>query len=74
MFPGGKGGRCLGLTTLHLHVPIALKSGNLKLLEPSGPVRACNGIAFLFIYLFICLFIYFILFYFILFYFILFVI
>jgi hypothetical protein len=26
-------------------VPIVLKSGNLKLLEPSGPVKACNGIA-----------------------------
>jgi len=23
-----------------------LKSGNLKLLEPSGPVQACNGFAF----------------------------
>ena len=22
-----------------------MKSGNLKLLEPSGPVRACNGTA-----------------------------
>jgi hypothetical protein len=26
-------------------VPIVLKSGNLNLLEPSGPVKACNGIA-----------------------------
>jgi hypothetical protein len=26
-------------------VPIALKSGSLNLLEPSGPVQACNGIA-----------------------------
>jgi hypothetical protein len=25
-------------------VPIVLKSGNLTLLEPSGPVQACNGI------------------------------
>jgi hypothetical protein len=25
-------------------VPIALKSGNLNLLEPSGSVKACNGI------------------------------
>ena len=29
----------------HLHVPIVLKFGNLNLLEPSGPVQACNGIA-----------------------------
>jgi hypothetical protein len=26
-------------------VPFVLKCGNLKLLEPSGPVQACNGIA-----------------------------
>jgi hypothetical protein len=24
---------------------MVLKSGNLNLLEPSGPVKACNGIA-----------------------------
>jgi hypothetical protein len=29
----------------HLHVPTVFKSGSLKLLEPSGPVQACNGIA-----------------------------
>jgi hypothetical protein len=28
-------------------VPIVLKSGSLNLLEPSGPVQACNGIALL---------------------------
>jgi len=26
-------------------VPIVLKSGSLNLLEPLGPVQACNGIA-----------------------------
>jgi hypothetical protein len=26
-------------------VPVVLKSGSLNLLEPSGPVQACNGIA-----------------------------
>jgi hypothetical protein len=26
-------------------VPIVLKSGSLNLLEPSGPAKACNGIA-----------------------------
>jgi hypothetical protein len=26
-------------------LPIVLKSGSLNLLEPSGPVQACNGIA-----------------------------
>ena len=29
----------------YLYVPIALKSGSLNLLEPPGPVQACNGIA-----------------------------
>jgi hypothetical protein len=29
-------------------VPIVLKSGSLNLLEPSGPVQACNGIALTF--------------------------
>ena len=27
-------------------MPIILKSGSLNLLEPSGPVQACNGFAF----------------------------
>jgi hypothetical protein len=31
-------------------VPIVLKSGSLNLLEPSGPVKACNGVALPFIY------------------------
>ena len=34
-----------GWQPYHLHVPIVLKSGNVSLLEPSGPVQACNGIA-----------------------------
>ena len=43
--PGGKGGRCVRLTTYHLHVPIVKKSEGLNLLEPCGPVQACNGTA-----------------------------
>ena len=39
-FLWGKGGRCLGLTTLPPHVLTLLKSGSLNLLEPS---RACPG-------------------------------
>jgi hypothetical protein len=35
----------VGLQPCHLHVPIVLKSESLNLLEPSGPVKACNGIA-----------------------------
>jgi len=37
---GGKSGRCN-----NIHVPIVLKSGSFSLLEPLGPVQACNGIA-----------------------------
>jgi hypothetical protein len=32
----------------HLHVPIVVKSASLILLEPSGRVQACIGIASLF--------------------------
>jgi hypothetical protein len=35
--------RADNLTTFH--EPTVLKSVSLKLLEPSGPVQACNGIA-----------------------------
>ena len=31
-------------------MPIVLKSGSLDLLEPSGPVQACNGIALLYMF------------------------
>ena len=34
-----------GWQPYHLRVPNVLKSGSLNLLEPSGPVQACNGIA-----------------------------
>jgi hypothetical protein len=44
-FLGGKGGHCLGLTTLTPTRAIVIKSGSLNLLETSGPVQACNGIA-----------------------------
>ena len=33
------------ISHLRVNVPIVLKSGSLNLLEPSGPVQACNGIA-----------------------------
>ena len=32
-------------------MPIVLESGNLNILEPSGPVEACNGIAFTLLYI-----------------------
>ena len=43
----GKEGRCVSWQTYHLHVTTTLKSGSLILLEPSGPVQACNGTAFI---------------------------
>jgi hypothetical protein len=33
---------------VNLHVPIVIKSGSLDLLEPSGPVQACNRDCFIF--------------------------
>ena len=50
--PGGKGGRCVRLTTYHLHVPIVKKSGGLNLLESCGPLQVCNGTAFIKIQIF----------------------
>ena len=43
-FLGDKGGRCVRLT-LRLSSADYLESGSLNLLDPSGPVQACNGIA-----------------------------
>jgi hypothetical protein len=44
----GKGGRCVGLTTLPPSCATVLKSGILSFLEPSEPVKACKGVALLF--------------------------
>jgi len=44
-FLGGKGGQCVGLTTLPPSCAYCLEIWGLNLLEPSGPVQACNGIA-----------------------------
>ena len=42
-FLGGKGDRCVRLTTLPPSCAAVTKSGNRNFLEPSGPLRACNG-------------------------------
>ena len=47
VFPGGKGGRCVRLTTLPPSCAVVMKSGNLNFLEPSGPLQAYNGTALL---------------------------
>ena len=44
-FFGVKAAGAYGWQPYHLHVPIVLKTGSLNLLNPSGPVQACNGIA-----------------------------
>jgi len=49
-FLGGKGGRCVRLTTLPPSCAVVMKSGNLNFLEPSGPLQACNGTALPFYY------------------------
>jgi predicted membrane-bound spermidine synthase len=41
---GVKTAGAYGWQPYHLHVP-CLEIWSLKLLEPSGPVQACNGIA-----------------------------
>jgi hypothetical protein len=45
LFPGGKDGRCVRLTTLPPSCAVFMKSGNLNFLELSGPLQACNGTA-----------------------------
>ena len=46
---GVKAAGAYGWQPYHLHMPTVLKSGILNHLEPSGPVQACNGIAFAFV-------------------------
>jgi hypothetical protein len=41
---------CVRLTTLPPSCAVVMKSGNLKFLEPSGPLQACNGAALPYIY------------------------
>ena len=50
-FLRGKVGRCVRLTTLPASCAVVTKFGNLKFLEPPGPVHACNGTALPLIYL-----------------------
>jgi hypothetical protein len=45
VFPVGKCGRCVRLTTLPPSCAVVKKSGNRNFLEPSGPLQACKGTA-----------------------------
>jgi hypothetical protein len=42
-FLGVKAAGNVKLATLLLSCAVVMKSGNLKFLEPSGPLQACNG-------------------------------
>jgi hypothetical protein len=44
IFLGLKEAGAFGWQPYHIHMLIVLKYGRLKLLEPSGPVQACNRI------------------------------
>jgi len=46
VFPWGKGGRCVRLTTLPTSCAVIMKSGNLNFRENSWPLQAFNGTAF----------------------------
>jgi hypothetical protein len=45
LFPGGKGGQCVGLI-LPPSFADCHEIWSLNILEPSGPVQACPGLAF----------------------------
>jgi hypothetical protein len=48
--PGGKGGRCIRLTTYHNSVPLSRNLGALNFLDPSGPARPVTGVLYLYLY------------------------
>jgi hypothetical protein len=45
---GGKGGRCVRLTTFHLHVPNVEKIRSLNLPDPLGQLRPVDGKLYLY--------------------------
>jgi hypothetical protein len=47
--PGGKGGRCVKLTTHHYIVPMSRNLGALTLLDPSGPAWPVMGVLYLYL-------------------------
>jgi len=54
IFWGVKAADAQGWQRYHIHVLIVLKSGSLKLLEPSRPVQACNGDLYFLLYIMVC--------------------
>jgi hypothetical protein len=49
---GGKGGRCVRLTTYHHIVPMLRNLGALTLLDPSGPAWPVMGVLYLYLFSF----------------------
>jgi hypothetical protein len=49
--PGGKGGRCVRLTTYHLHVPMSRNLGTLTSWNSVGLFRSVMGQLYLYQYL-----------------------
>jgi hypothetical protein len=47
--PGGKGGRCVRLTTYHHILPMLRNLGALTLLDPSGPAWPVMGVLYLYL-------------------------
>ena len=46
VFPGGKGGRCVRLTTYHHPVPLSRNLGTLTSLNPLGPSGPVTGLLY----------------------------
>ena len=46
---GGKGSRCVRLTTYHHTVPLSRNLGALTLLDPSGPAWPVTGVLFTYV-------------------------
>jgi hypothetical protein len=48
VYPGGKGGRCVRLTTYHHIAPLSRNLGALISLDPSGPAWPVTGVLYLY--------------------------
>jgi len=50
VFPGGKGGRCVRLTTYHHPIPLSRNLGTLTSWNPLGPSGPVMGLLYLYLY------------------------
>ena len=49
--PGGKGGRCVRLTTYRHTVLLSRNLGALTSIDPSGPARPVTGVLYLYLFM-----------------------